>query len=366
MIIPVARSSESTRKAVTLKMVAEAAGVSASTVCHVLRGRARQMRINPASEERIRKSAQLLGYVGNHYARSLVTRTTATVGMTSSMGHTSFLGTPLWNQIVAGIEVQVRVRGFDLHLIGGGHDVDVLHLAYQELMAKRIDCLLIIPVIYPAIPPGLLKPGLPVVFIDQKSPRATAHVRLDHAPGIEAAVMHLKSLGHRTITWFSNHALPGSIMESRLVFLRQVLRREELGFEEVIVDGEIPNTQTTHDTLSDFYEATRRQYRPSLRTTAVLCFNDTLALIMLKVLSALGLDVPGDISVIGFDDLFAQFALPALTTISHRLYEMGVAAVDLGLELAQGPGEGQKALRQVVLPSTLVVRESTGPARGPR
>jgi len=363
MLTPVARSSESTRKAVTLKMVAAAAGVSASTVCHVLRGRARLMRIKPDSEERIRKCAAELNYVGNHYARSLVTRTSSTVGLTVSRGQTSFLGTPIWHHIAAGIEVQVRVRGFDLHLIGGGHDVEVLDLAHQELLAKRVDCLLIIPAIYPVIPPALLKPGMPVVFINNASPKATAHVRLDHAPGIEAAVMHLKDLGHRTITWFSTVVDPGSVMESRRDCLRQLLRREGLGYEEVIVVGEMPDPQSTHDTLSDMYQATRAQYRPSAQTTAILCYNDALALIMLKVLSGLDLEVPGDISVIGFDDLFAQFALPALTTISHRLYEMGVAAVDLALELVQG---GQKVVRQVTLPATLVVRESTGPARAAR
>jgi DNA-binding LacI/PurR family transcriptional regulator len=105
----------------------------------------------------------------------------------------------------------------------------------------------------------------------------------------------------------------------------------------------------------------RRHFRPAARTTAIICFNDALALAMLKVLSGLRLEVPGAISVIGFNDLFAQFAIPALTTVSHRFFDIGACAVDLAFALANA--QAPKIPQRVLLPSRLVVRDSTGPRR---
>jgi len=347
-------------RAVTLKMVATDAGVSVPTVCHVLRGRARLMRISVQSEQRIQEAARRLGYVGNFHAHALVTRASRTIGLTTSRGLSPFLGSIRWSQLVAGIEVQVRVHGYDLHLIGGGEVEDIPQLGFEQLMAKRIDSLIMLPALYLRLPKPLLQPKLPVVYIEPGAPSGCTAAGLDHLPGLGEAVAHLAAYGHRCISWCST-PIDHPIYNERRAHVRQMAARLGLDFEEFILPIELPDTQHTADTLLPFYEGVRAHFRPAARTTAVICYNDSVALALMNVLNGQGIDVPGAISIIGFDDLFAQFAVPALTTISHRFYDIGAAAVDLAVALATGPAPRIPA--RVLLPSRLIVRGSTGPRR---
>jgi len=347
-------------RAVTLKMVATDAGVSVPTVCHVLRGRARMMRISVQSEQRIQEAARRLGYIGNYHAQALVTRATRAIGLTTSQGRSAFLGSIRWSQLVAGIEVQVRVHGYDLHLIGGGQVEDIPQLGYDQLMARRIDSLIMLPAIHLQLPKVLLQPKLPVVFIEPLAPPGCTSTGLDPLPGLEEAVLHLQALRHRCISWCST-TIDHPMIDQRRTHLRRVAQGLGLDFEEFIIPTSLPDTHQTEDTLNPLLECMQRQFRPSPRTTAIVCFNDAVALALMKVLKVQGVDVPEAVSVIGFDDLFAQFAIPALTTISHRFFDIGASAVDLAYALATGAAP--KVPARVLLPSRLVVRSSTAPRR---
>jgi LacI family transcriptional regulator len=352
-------------QAVTLKMVAKAAGVSVSAVSHVLRGRAREMRISPSCEQRVHSAAQRLGYLGNYHARSLATQTTFSIGLAVGMNAYSLLNNPLFSNIVAGIECQVRIRGYDLHLIGGSRSSDMLRLAYDQLMAKRVDGLIIIPYLYTSLPDFLFQPGLPIVFIEGhhlERVSQVSQVNLDPKPGLYAAILHAKELGHRTITWFGIGPGTPFLIVQRRDHCRQFARREGLAFEEVLIEGVTPDLQEhTEHSLTTLHAAITRQYQPSKKSTFVFCQNDAVALVLMKVLADRGIQVPRDLSVLGFDDVWAKITLPSMSTVSHRWADLGSAAVDLVLDTVHAPPSTTPTL--INLPSLFIARNSSGPAR---
>jgi LacI family transcriptional regulator len=349
---------------VTLKMVAKAAQVSEAAVSYVLRGRAREMSISTACEARVRKAAARLGYQGNYYARSLALQSSTSIGMAVGASPLSFIYSPYFSSLVAGCEMQIRNRGYDLHIIGSPKPDEALKQAYEQMVSRRVEGLIIFPFLhlFEKIPKQLLQPGLPVVFVEGLVSGTVATIALDADPGIAEAAEHLRMLGHRKVAWIGMRGEGTAIMGERLLRYRKETRSRGMQLEEVLLKGMTGGEDVSlREMLSHIYRVLTSEARFSSGTTAILCENDTFALALLKVLSDRGIRVPQDMSVVGFDDIYSLMSLPSITTISHRLMDIGTGAVDMVLDIIAGKA-GRKPARTLV-PATLMVRESTGPAR---
>jgi DNA-binding LacI/PurR family transcriptional regulator len=349
-------------KAITLKMVAKAAGVSESAVCHILKGRAKSMGISAACETRVQAAARRLGYLGNYHARALALQTTHSIGLALASGPTPFLDEPYWSSLIAGIELEVRLNNYSLNLIGSTDLEDVLSRAYLQLMNKRIDALILFPYLYANIPKELFNPNLPIVFVEGRNLEKVSRVGLEPCSGIDAAVRHLKSLGHRTIHWIGKASGDDVILGERIHRCQEIAKQEGLGFEGIYLEAALPSPLLSqYGWVAHFYRILSQELTLPPKATAIICENDAVALVLLKVLNDRGFDVPRDISLIGFDDLFSRTTIPGITTISHRLNDIGRAAVTMALEKISG--KGRKGATVELVEASLLVRDSTGPYR---
>jgi DNA-binding LacI/PurR family transcriptional regulator len=344
----------------TLKDVAERAGVSPTTASMALSGRTGSAHLSAASIARVRRAADELGYRGNYHARTLSTGRSQTIGLAVGSGPVSVISHRYWGQICGGVESAARARGFDLLLVGGTGAVEPLERATHHLEARRVDALIVLRALYPELPQALLRSHLPIVVYDDhhaeeaKLPR----VRFDDRPGTDAAVAHLAELGHRELLWVG----PGPNLpheQERLDHVRAAAAPRGL---RVLVHHFPPQRHSDRigfAPVSGFHQALRDL--PLARaTTAIMCWNEAVALAVNAVLAERGLVVPRDVSIIGFDDLFADLANPTLTTISHACAAIGEKAIAMAAEMVDGSRARTAKIEMV--PASLVIGNSTGPA----
>jgi DNA-binding LacI/PurR family transcriptional regulator len=212
----------------------------------------------------------------------------------------------------------------------------------------------------------LLRRNLPVVFVDQDPVRGVSSVNVDDRGGARAAAEHLVALGHRDVGIISHSVDRGSveIVENPLPPTMGHPQKERMrGWLEALSNAGVSPTVVQHRANNgDTGEpAARALLAAERRPSAVLCFSDAIALAVIRAARALDLDVPGDLSVVGFDDSpSARHSDPALTTVHQDVAAKGrlaAAALIAALERARTGASGR--VRHRVLPTTLVVRDST-------
>jgi len=329
---------------VTITDVARAAGVSVATVSKVVNGR---YGVAPATFERVMAVVTELGYETSLIASSLRRRQTNVIGVlvTEFESYSA--------ELLKGIGAAAQGTGYELLAYAGwvsGTPRDGWgRRSLSRLAGTLIDGAILVT-------PTVLMPGasVPVVAIDPHTGRGgPATVDSDNFSGARAATDHLLSLGHRRIA----HLRGRSDLESthrRELGYRTSLEEAGLVFDPALVrDGEYQRA-AGHAAALELLD------RPD-RPTAVFAANDLSALGAISAAHELGLDVPGDVSVIGFDDIpDAGRSTPRLTTFAQPLHEMGAAAFRILLDQLSGHESG---LRHEHLLGSLVVRESTAPPR---
>jgi DNA-binding LacI/PurR family transcriptional regulator len=212
----------------------------------------------------------------------------------------------------------------------------------------------------------LVRRGLPLVTVDQKPLPHIASVNVDDHGGGCAAAAHLLELGHRRIAVVTTGDGPAGVAARPTVDAvagKYVSRERLAGYLDALGPAGVrPLVHVQHDNSEDeAYEAALVLLRREDPPTAVLCNSDVLAVGVLHAAEELGLDVPGDLSVVGFDDSpLARRVRPMLTTVRQDVEAKGKAATSVLLEgMARAGGSGRA--KRVVLPTELVVRDSTAP-----
>ncbi len=340
---------------VTQQEIAGQAGVSPTTVSLVLNGRADELNISPECARRVLDTARKLGYRSNYHARALARGKATTLGFVNRAG--DGYGHLFGHTLSSGVERRARELGYDLLLFGSGEGDMHLTRGVEGLVEKRVDALLL-----PYFHGRLIKHDharrWPMVLIQSEPGNGYPAVNLDAEPGIRAAVEHLADLGHHRVLWLGARAPEESWALSRLSAFREAAS----GFGVASTHYNIKNPEVFYGKIEDQIERAVNELRndlPPLReTTAVMCCNDTVALALYAVLRERDLQVPRDVSVIGFDDLLASFAVPAMTTVSHMLPQIGARAVELALEIMEEGREHPYEV-EVKVPAELVVRRST-------
>lgn len=332
-------------KQVTLAEVARLAGVHVATVSRALNPATRSV-VNDKTARRVEAAAKSLGYVPNITARSLRTKTTMTVGVVIPD-----LTNPIFPPMIRGIENYLAPRGYTALLSESDSKQALERSAFQSLAERRVDGFIIATGLenHPLLP-RLHESGFPVVLAnrgagDAPYPLVTGN---DEA-GIEAAVAHLRDLGHRDIVHVAG---PQEFSTSRIRANTMIRVCQELGLHCRVVEANAL-TADHGEAVTDSLLAEKQNF------TAIQASTDLLALGVLRSLRRHGLVCPDDVSVIGFNDMpFAEEFSPGLTTVRVPLEEIGTESARLLLNSVE---EGSSSPIAVTLPVSLVVRASTGP-----
>jgi LacI family transcriptional regulator len=340
---------------VTIAEVARAAGVSNGVVSTVLNGAKGTARTSAATRALVLDTAARLGYRPNRVAQSLRHGRTTTITLLVS----SFA--PYYADIATAAQAAATARGYAINVVSTNTAATELQ-ALEYLRGGSSDGVIIgagrhspqDAVI--AVLQDLRRRGVPAVLLHDRSPDpALPAIRIDNEAGAYLATAHLLRLGHRRIAHLTSEALLGRTLSAatdRYGGYRRALAEAGVAFDPAwLVRGAVSMTGG-----KEMIQALLA--RAGARPTAVTCYNDQAAIGALRALGELGVRVPEDIAVVGFDGLaFGAFTTPALTTVDFPRAALGRVAVETLFALF----DGHDAIpTEQVLPVQLVVRESCG------
>jgi LacI family transcriptional regulator len=333
----------------TQKDVALKAGVSRSTVSFVLNDQTElKVPISDETRQRVLSAIAELGYEPDARAQSLRRGDTTIVGVILPV-----IQNPFFWQILSGISDALQEAGYSLHL--SRHPLDAQQEAntIRELRRQGVDGFILLSAVKylsPGLSDYLRKAGRPVVEITA-SKAEFDHVVHDYSSGTRDLMAHLLELGHRRIGFIYGVSKDVHGFD-RLLAYRQVLQEAGLSDSEAF-------EAHCGDTLEEAYAAAYTLLRRPDRPTALLVINDMLAIAVMRAAGDLGLAIPGNLSIAGFDDIpFSSYTLPRLTTVSGQAEESGRYAVRLLLQRFAEPDLPQQV---TTAEAQLIVRESTGP-----
>ena len=340
------KNTESNGSTVTLKSVAAHVGLSAGTVSAVLNDAPSAKHIPKPTRERIIAAARKLDYRPNFFARSLRKRRTFTLGVIAYE-----IGDGYSSSIIAGIENSARQK--DYFFVTGIHRHNrELFERYSRLLLQRgaegiITVDFNLAHSFPV--PAVSIPG----HVDNEG---VTNIVLDHRHAAELALKHLTGLGHEKIAILRGH--PDSAdSHHRWNAVQEVAQEMSLELDAELVI-QIDSTDSSPSLGYPFGKRLVESKRPF---TALFAYNDISAIGAIRAFQETGLQVPRDISVVGFDDIpGAAFHYPSLTTVRQPLRRMGELAVEMLVSRIEGEKEYP---REIAVQPEIVVRESTGPVR---
>lgn len=353
------------RRRPTLDDVAGAVGVSRATVSNAY-NRPDQLSVDLRAE--VLRAAKRLGYAGpNPTARSLATNRTGAIAFMLDAGLSAAFSDPALSITLDALATAVDPEGHALLLLPGGENGGP---RVDRVLAAQAD----IAVTYsladgaPALR-AIRDRGLPLVTIDHRPVPGAARVNVDDHGGAVAAARHLLELGHRRFAVLTAPCVSaptgGPVEASDAEANRFHYYRERMaGYLETLAEagidaGDVPIWEAAGSSTEEVVPGARELLGRRPRPTALLCMSDQLAPGVLSAARQLGISVPGDLSVVGFDDApAARWSDPALTTVRQDLVGKGRLAGEAVVRMLSG----HRAPAPVTLDVELVVRGSTGPA----
>lgn len=328
---------------VTLEQVAEAAGVSPSTVSRILNGTAN---VSPAKRAAVDAAIQRLGFSPNPVARGLAGGRTLSIGVV-----TQTISSPFYGEALRGIEELLEPAGYIPIFVSGHWHENEERKALEVLLSRRVDGLIVLAGCLPNRALQGYARSVPMVVVGRELKSAPGarlfSLNFDNKAGAQLATQHLLDCGHRRIAFIAGDPTHQDALERHAGY-RAALEQAGVGFDPALV---IPGDFTEAGGLV----AVDRLLDGGLPVTAIFAANDQTAIGAALGLYRRHMRVPDDVSLVGFDDLApAKFATPPLTTVRQSVYEMGRQAALAMLDLLRG------AKPDVVLPRPqLVQREST-------
>lgn len=329
---------------VTLKDVAAVAGVSIATVSKVLNGK--DFDIGKKTIEKVKRIAKEMDYRPNSMARSMKTKVSRTIGLIIPD-----VRNPFFTDLARGAEDSAHERGYSLLFCNSDNDLDKEMGYIETLVQKQVDGIALAPSINrDQKREEAFKIPLPIVTLDRDVyfPEVKGHIHTENETGAYTAVNYLISLGHERILFLSGQLDIGVSIE-RLAGYRRALKDNGIDFDETLLkEGEY--------SFEFGYDYTKENsLDPSI--TAVFCGNDLIALGVIKGLKEKGIQVPEEVSVVGFDDIFlSNINSPGLTTIRQPSYKLGFVTVQRLIDILEGVEHPEFQLN---IPLQLIIREST-------
>jgi DNA-binding LacI/PurR family transcriptional regulator len=333
--------------------VAREAGVSKAAVSFAFNS---PERLRPETADRIRQVATALGYRPHPVARMLTAGSTATVGIMSPQALPQMFANPFFPLFAEGVATVTEERGFGLLFISP------LYGSLERAMARAtVDGLIVIGLDrhHPEVE-AIRRAHLPTVLVDTPAWPEHGAIEVDDTSGALAAARHLLELGHRDLLIVTMH--PSEAQEDARSVMGRRLRGYQLALEEYNVQLDAEHIRPAPATFEGGESAFLSAWSDGLRPTGVLAMSDAAAAGVLQAARSLGLSVPDDVSVVGFDDLpLTRFTDPPLTTVHQPVRRKGEEAARMLLG-ALGP-EHARGGEHRVLETRLVVRRSTAPPR---
>jgi DNA-binding LacI/PurR family transcriptional regulator len=340
-------------KLITSHDIAEAAGVSRTTVSYVLSNRL-GVSVSGKTRKRVLATARRLGYVPNSAAAMLVTGRSKSIGLVLSrpelLGVDGFI--PI---MVHGLNEVCSARGYRL-LMEAVTDPPRVDDYLDLAKSKRVDSMIVMNPRKgdPALR-KVIETSFPVLVAGSaEQPRESA-IGTQDRQGSQKATEHLLSLGHKRIAHISYASLNYHGALLRLEGYRQALQKAKIPFDPSLFrEGDF--------TAQSGYDAMRRILASASRATALFAGNDTIATGAMLALREAGLSVPEDFAVVGYDDLpIASYTCPPLTTVRTHPFEQGKLLAEAAITLMNNEKVGSQ---QDALPLELVVRNSCGAGSG--
>jgi len=298
--------------------------------------------VHPATRDRVRQAAANLGYHPNRAARGLITGRTGNLGLL-----VPDLGNPFFPSVVKGVQARAHEADYAVFLADTDED-SAAEIGLVRKLSKQVDGIVLCSPRMSDDELRTLVGDTPIVLVNRRLARVPS-VAAEFPDAMRQAVSHLLALGHRRIAYVAGPRISWANRE-RVRSLRMVTAAA--GVELVEIGNVMPQFEGGVAAADQVLAA---------GVTAVIGYNDLVALGLLNRFTARGVTVPGDISVLGFDDIaLAAMVHPSLTTVALPKEQSGRAGVDLLLQMLEQPDRPGGVRRE--LPVQLMVRASTGPA----
>jgi LacI family transcriptional regulator len=328
-----------------IREIAKRARVSTATVSRTIN---RHPSVQPQLARRVLKVVEELGYFPSTQARALVSGRSRIFGLIVSE-----ITNPFFPEIVHVFEEIAVQNNYEILMTSTAHDPERMKTSVRRMLEHRVEGVAVMTFgMEESLLNDLKLRNVPLVFVDVGPPRPrVSNIRIDYLHGIRQAVQHLAALRHERIAFITGPPVLKSAMARRDAFVKSM---QEIGLEadeRLIVEG--------NHTPEGGEEAFSKLMALRARPTAVLCSNDMTAIGVMRKAYEEKIAVPGDLSVIGFDNIrLAQYILPPLTTIEMSQAELGRMAFQALLHDVQRETPNPKGT-EYVLVTNFVLREST-------
>jgi DNA-binding LacI/PurR family transcriptional regulator len=326
-----------------IREVARLAKVSTATVSRTING---SDKVTPETKERVQRAIEELKFYPNTWARALGSGRSNLYGLIISD-----ITNPFFPELVKSFEDVAVQHGQDVLVANTNYDPDRMDICVSRMLQRKVEG---VAIMTSEMDERLITEfhnrDIPLVFLDTGSAQKLAsNIAVDYAGGVDAAVEHVTSLGHREIAFISGPLALRSARVRREAFIGSLQRK---GIDPGMVEEGNHQVDGGHQAMARLLDRGRRP-------TAVLGSNDMTAIGALGAIHERGLRVPEDISVVGFDDIhISRYIQPALTTVKLSREEIARVAFKALFAMKQDGGSGA----EYAVEPTLVVRKSTGPA----
>jgi len=326
----------------TMEDVARIAGVSTSTVSHVLNG---TRKVSPDTVQAVQSAIRQLGYIPNTLARSLARSTTNTIGVAISA-----LSNHYFSETVHAMETECAKHGYMMLFVDTHDDPEQELRVVTALHHRRVDGILLAPSTGSLALEYLLANEVPAVLVDRMMSDRFDQVGVENTQSTQALVAHLIEHGHRRIGFISGRAGLGT-SDERVAGYQAALLAARLPFDpQLLVNGGSSSEPAR--------QATQQLLALDTPPTAIMAGNNLMTLGAMHALRDARIEVPGQMALVGFDDFeWADFFVPRLTLIAQPVQELGAQAVNLLLERMASPKRKKHSVR---LAPTLKIRNSCG------
>ncbi|MNW48811.1 Catabolite control protein A [compost metagenome] len=332
---------------VSIKDIARIANVSIATVSNVINGKGR---VSPKTVNKVNKIIQDLQFVPSASARSLKDMKSHLIAVVVPFLEKGMLqDNPFYWELVRGVESGARHHEVQVILLGIDENED-----FSFVKQRHLDGLIVVGVFeHTTAFQKLLSLGIPCVFLDSHLSNPDFHqIDLDDEAGGYLGTKHLIGLGHKVIGVLTGKLEEGGVNYYRHEGYLRALRESGLEADPELVFEESPSIQGG-------YQVAQRIGSYKSKISAIFAFSDVSAIGLIRGLHDIGLSVPADLSVVGFDDIFySPFMIPSLTTIRQDIVSKGQIAVKMLLDQINGTSSSIDK-KSVKVPVSLAVRQSS-------
>ncbi len=333
-----------------IKAVASLAGVSTATVSRTMN---RTAKVSPETEERVRSAIEALNFYPDTNARALGSGRSSMYGLIISD-----ITNPFFPELIKAFEDIAVVHNREVLIANTNYDPERMKICVTRMLQRKIDGVAIMTSeMEESLVEVFSRRHIPLVFLDAGFIRAgVSSVQIDYTAGVELAMQHLISLGHRRIAFIAG-PLRLAAAQTRYRAFKDIQIREHLADDPALIQEANHRVDGGRDAMLRILDAANG---PNARPTAVLASNDLTAIGAMGAIHERGLEIPQDISVMGFDNIqLSAFTMPALCTVNVPRAELANAAFRALLHAGRPGGKlavGEKHL----VPTSLELRNSTG------